>query len=78
MARKVDREILIGFIEEAKSYLPAIAEGIDAFKADAAEMGGLEVAHRHVHTIKGASSMVGLTGLSHIAYQLEESLEEIS
>ena len=77
MARKVDKEILIGFIEEAKSYLPAIAEGIDAFKADAAEMGGLEVAHRHVHTIKGASSMVGLTGLSHIAYQLEESLEEI-
>lgn len=77
MARKVDREVMIGFIEEAKSYLPAIAEGIDAFRNDSTRLDGLEVAHRHAHTIKGASSMVGLTGLSHIAYAMEEALEEI-
>ncbi len=77
MARKVDREVMIGFIEEAKSYLPAIFEGIDAYRADPTNLDGLEVAHRHVHTIKGASSMVGLTGLSHIAYYVEEALEEI-
>jgi len=77
MARKVDREVMIGFIEEAKSYLPAIAEGIDTFRKDSTRLDGLEVAHRHAHTIKGASSMVGLTGLSHIAYAMEEALEEI-
>ncbi len=77
MARKVDREVMIGFIEEAKSYLPAIAEGIGAFRKDSQRLDGLETAHRHAHTIKGASSMVGLTGLSHIAYTMEEALEEI-
>jgi chemosensory pili system protein ChpA (sensor histidine kinase/response regulator) len=77
MSRKVDREVLVGFIEEAKSYLPAIFAGIDTFKKDTNQIDGLEVAHRHVHTIKGASSMVGLAGLSHIAYQVEAVLEEI-
>ncbi len=77
MSRKVDREVLVGFIEEAKSYLPTIFAGIDTFKKDANQIDGLEVAHRHVHTIKGASSMVGLAGLSHIAYQVEAVLEEI-
>lgn len=77
MARKVDKEVLTGFIEEAKSYLPAIFQGIDTFFADPTRLDKLEEAHRFVHTIKGASSMVGLTGLSHIAYYVEESLEEI-
>ncbi len=53
MARKVDREVMVGFIEEAKSYLPAIAEGIEAFRQDSTRLDGLEVAHRHTHTIKG-------------------------
>ncbi len=77
MTRKVNPEVLVGFIEEAKSYMPAILAGIEAFKDDATRLDGLEVAHRHVHTIKGASSMVGLAGLSHITYQIEEALEEI-
>ena len=37
----------------------------------------LEESHRLVHTIKGASSLVGLNGLSHIASQMEEYLEDI-
>ncbi len=77
MARKVDHEIMIGFVEEAKSYLPAIAEGIETFSHDSTRMDGLEVAHRHAHTIKGAASMVGLTELSHIAYTMEEMLEKV-
>ena len=76
MARQVDKEVLVGFIEEAKSYLPAIRQGFDAYRADPATIDELEQAHRYTHTIKGASSMVGLTGLSHIAYYVEESLEE--
>ena len=77
MSRKVDREVLVGFIEEAKSYLPTIFASIDTFRKDSNQIESLEVAHRHVHTIKGASSMVGLAGLSHAAYQVEALLEEI-
>jgi chemosensory pili system protein ChpA (sensor histidine kinase/response regulator) len=78
MTRTVDKEVLIGFIEEARSYLPLVLQGIEAFRADPARLDELEETHRHMHTIKGASSMVGMSGLSHIAYFMEESLEEIA
>ncbi len=77
MTRQVDKEVLIGFVEEAKSYLPVIRQGLKTYQANPTALDKLEEAHRHAHTIKGASSMVGLTGLSHIAYYVEESLEEI-
>jgi chemosensory pili system protein ChpA (sensor histidine kinase/response regulator) len=77
MPRKVDPEVLAGFIEEARGYLPKIREGIEAFHARPGQGDTLEEAHRHAHTIKGAGSMVGLNGLSTMANQLEEALEEL-
>jgi chemosensory pili system protein ChpA (sensor histidine kinase/response regulator) len=78
MTREVDPEVLAGFIEEARSYLPQILEGIEGYRADPTRTEVLEEAHRHAHSIKGASSMVGLSGLSHIADQLEQALEEVA
>jgi chemosensory pili system protein ChpA (sensor histidine kinase/response regulator) len=78
MARKVDKEVLVGFIEEGKGYLPVIRQRIKTFQTDPERLDAMEEAHRHVHTIKGASSMVGLAGLSHMAYYVEETLEEIA
>jgi chemosensory pili system protein ChpA (sensor histidine kinase/response regulator) len=78
MARSIDREVLAGFIEEALSYLPSIATGIESYAADSTQLEDLAEAYRHAHTIKGASSMVGLFGLSHIAHNLEEVLEDIA
>lgn len=78
MAKKMEKEVLIGFIEEAKSYLPIILQRIGEFRADTNQVSALEEAHRYTHTIKGAASMVGLAGLSHIAYYMEEILEEIA
>jgi len=77
MARQPDITVLSGFIEEVKDYLPEIRQGIKSYQTDPTSLDGLEIAHRHTHTIKGASSMVGLTSLSHIAYYIEETLEEI-
>jgi chemosensory pili system protein ChpA (sensor histidine kinase/response regulator) len=76
MVRKVDPEVLAGFLEEARSYLPAIRNGIEGLRAQPACPETVEEAYRHIHTIKGASSMVGLAGLSHMAYELEVALEE--
>lgn len=77
MARQLDSTVLSGFVEEVQEYLPEIRQGIKSYQTDPTRLDGLEIAHRHTHTIKGASSMVGLTSLSHIAYYLEETFEEI-
>jgi chemosensory pili system protein ChpA (sensor histidine kinase/response regulator) len=78
MTRTVSREVLQGFIEEAESYLPTIVKLVDVIKANPKQAEALEESHRLVHTIKGASAMVGLAGLSHIAFNVEEALEEIA
>ena len=78
MGRQIDREVLVGFIAESKGYLPEILRGIEEFRADATKAARLEESHRHIHTIKGASSMVGLSVLSHVAYQFEEALEDLA
>ena len=77
MARLLDREVLIGFIQEARGYLPSIRQHIEALSADPGNLEHMEVAHRLTHTIKGASAMVGLAGLSHMAFRLEDTLEEL-
>ena len=77
MAKQLDISVLTGFIEEVKAYLPEIWQGIQSYQADPTRLDGLEIAHRHTHTIKGASSMVGLSSLSHIADYLEKTFEEI-
>ncbi len=75
--RKVEREFIVGFVEEARGYLPAVLQSLRDFQANPTRPQTLEEAHRLVHTIKGASSMVGLSALSHTAYHLEEAFDEI-
>ena len=78
MPRSIDKAILVGFVEEVRSYLPAITEGIKSLHKNPHQPEVMEETHRYAHTIKGAASMVGLAGLSHIAYYVEEALEEIA
>ncbi len=78
MMRTVNREVLQGFIEEAESYLPTILKFVDVLCANPNQPKVLAETHRLVHTIKGAAAMVGLAGLSHIAFDFEEALEEIA
>ena len=73
-----DQDILVGFFEEATEYLPAIRKGLAAFRRSPTAPDVLEEAHRLVHTIKGASAMVGLAEFSHVAYRLEEVLERLT
>ncbi len=74
----VDKEILVGFIEETKSYIPRILGHIETLSEDSGNReAAVEEAYRFIHTIKGASSMLGLFSLSHISYFMEQVLEEI-
>jgi len=76
MAMNVDKAILLGFIEEARTYLPSIKAGIATYLTDKSKIEEIENAYRQTHTIKGASSMVGLSELSEVAAGVENVLEE--
>ena len=81
MARPIDPEILSGFLAEVRGYLPRIASALAAARAaepdGAAEPGRLAEPYRLMHSIKGASSMIGLAGLSHMAFYAEQALDEL-
>src|SRR5262245_17457302 len=78
MSRNVDQELLRSFAVEANSYLPEILRGVADFHNDPRQIEILEKAYRHSRTIKGASSMIGLSILSEAAANLEEVLENIA
>ena len=70
-------EIIKGFLEEVLSYIPSLSQGMESLEKRPDQREVLEEVHRLVHTIKGAASMVGVVGLSHIAFQMEEAVEDI-
>src|SRR5262245_57855405 len=78
MSRNVDQELLRSFAIEANSYLPEIVRGVADFHNDPRQIESLEKAYRHSRTIKGASSMIGLSILSEGAAHLEEILDNIA
>ncbi|HWX40105.1 MAG TPA: Hpt domain-containing protein, partial [Blastocatellia bacterium] len=75
MGRQVDKELLAGFVAEARGYLPVILRAISAFRANPGDQQSLEPAQRLAHTIKGAASMVGLSALSQVAGYVEQSID---
>jgi chemosensory pili system protein ChpA (sensor histidine kinase/response regulator) len=77
LSRPPKVEMINGFIEEVESYLPSLVDGLKSLKETPDQHDVIEETHRLVHIVKGASSMVGLTGLSHIAFQMEEYLDDI-
>ncbi|MFW6241038.1 MAG: Hpt domain-containing protein, partial [Thermodesulfobacteriota bacterium] len=71
-------EIVVGYMEEVRTYLPTLADGLARLvPGEAPDPNVLEELHRLVHTIGGASHMVGILGLSRIAGQMESALAEI-
>ena len=77
MSMPPKNEMIRDFIEEVESYIPTLIKGLESLSKEEAQSEALEESHRLVHTIKGASSLVGLNGLSHLAAQMEAYLEDI-
>ncbi len=78
MPKKIDREVLLGFVEEARGYMPRILEGIDHIHRGSAAGEHLQETHRLTHSIKGVAGMLGLTALANVADLLEEALEQVA
>ncbi|MEJ2607488.1 MAG: Hpt domain-containing protein [Anaerolineales bacterium] len=63
MVKKTDEDVLAGFLDEARGYLPIILERLEAFQADPQQSTAIKEAFRYSHTIKGTASMIELPGL---------------
>jgi chemosensory pili system protein ChpA (sensor histidine kinase/response regulator) len=72
-------DIIHDFINELKDYIPSMRENSDHLMDIASEeqTADLNEFHRHVHTIRGASTLVKLDNLAKVAAELEEVLEDI-
>lgn len=81
MALSIDPDILIGFLAEVRGYLPRIASVLAAARDTSRDLPSLPrifaEPYRLMHSIKGASSMIGLAGLSHVAFYAEQALDEL-
>lgn len=65
------------FVNELKDYIPSLKRNIDDLKTNPSHKEALRELHRLVHTIKGAASLVKIDGLSSLAAQMENVLEEV-
>ena len=61
MSAQRDPAILLAFVDEARSYLPGIRDGLLAYLADEHQASEIQSAYRLTHTIAGAASMVDWT-----------------
>ena len=77
MSRRLGKEYWTEFVEEMRTYIPQIRTGIEEAVRDPSAIPDLAAAAKLSHALKGAASIVGLTGLSHAAYFQEEMLEEV-
>lgn len=78
MSGSAANDIVIGYVEEVRTYLPTLTQGLERLEAGSGpDPDTMEELHRLVHTIAGASHMVGILGLSRIAHQMEAALADV-
>jgi chemosensory pili system protein ChpA (sensor histidine kinase/response regulator) len=72
----LDPEVLRGFYEEARSYVPDMERALESLTADPASAAAAEELYRLAHSVGGASRMVGLSAVGEAAGAIESMLEE--
>jgi chemosensory pili system protein ChpA (sensor histidine kinase/response regulator) len=71
----LDAATAAAFTDEFRHSLPAIATALDAAARDRHERAGAREAHRLIHALKGAASMMGLAAFGYLLNAVEERLE---
>lgn len=70
-------DLFKGYLEEVQAYIPIIHQRIEQLCIQPDHAESFSELYRLVHIIKGASSMLGVHGLSRIAGFMESMLDEI-
>ena len=78
MAQEIARNMLVRFAEETKPHLEAIRAGFRAFCDDSSQAERATETVRLTHRVKGDASMIGLSAFSHVAFFLEEILQQLA
>lgn len=73
-----DQELLAGFYQEAREYLPLAAECLALLSGDGTRQPAIAELHRIAHNLKGVTAAVGLAAASEIAQGAEDLAEAIS
>ena len=71
-------DFFAGYIEEVQAYIPTMRAGIVELRSNLGKRETIEELYRLAHIIRGASSMVGIAGLSRIAGCMENALEPMA
>ncbi len=71
MSQALDPAVLHSFLEEVRSYLPALEQEAKRLRQDPAAPGALAEIHRLAHSIRSASEMIGLESLAGPAGRVE-------
>ncbi|HEX6161958.1 MAG TPA: chemotaxis protein CheW, partial [Vicinamibacterales bacterium] len=76
MMPSIDAAAVAAFTDEFTQSLPAIAAAANAARQDRIDRTAAREAHRLIHALKGAASMVGLAALGFLLNELEEIVEK--
>ncbi len=77
MPRTISHEALVSFVDEVRSYLPTMRQGIAGYHTDASQTDALREAYRLAHSVKGTAALVNLPGLAHVMSMQEDLLEAV-
>jgi two-component system chemotaxis sensor kinase CheA len=70
----VDEDLIDSFIEETRDYLPQIERCLLALEANQGDISPLNELFRHIHTIKGGASFLGLEKIAKLTHIMEDVL----
>ena len=70
-------DFLAEYLDEVQTYVPTMRANIRELRAEPPKREHMEELNRLAHTIRGASAMVGIDGLSRIAGCMEDALDRI-
>jgi len=77
MNDNMEQDLLHGFVAEMRSHTGLIAVHLHAAGSAGLEQEKLTAVRNAAHSVKGAASMAGFTALSHAAFLLESTVDEI-
>lgn len=75
IADKLQREILVSFLEEADEALEDIDTRLVQLESDPTDQDNIGAIFRAIHTIKGNSTFFGLMVVKQLAHQMEDLLD---
>ncbi len=75
---EVSADLLATFQQEAEELLSSIGDALRSLRKRPADRSLTEPLRRHVHTLKGASGMVGLHNAGKLAHRLEDCLDRLN